>query len=302
MSNKTVSIIIVNYNVKDLLHSCLSSIYKFYSSDFFEIIIVDNNSNDGSLEMIKQNFPSSILISNSSNVGFSEANNQGMKIATGKFILLLNPDTEFINDSLKSMIDYLDSKPEIAILAPKLLNSDGSLQISCWKFPSIINTITETFFLFNILKIGQYSKNKFTSIFETDVASGACLSFRKELTNQIGMLDSNLFWMEDVDYCYRAKSIGKVVYYPETEIIHHSGQSLKQNYKIAISNQIISKLKYSKKHFNTFYFLIGIFFYLIHILSRIFIFFIISPFKNIYFAKFRAYLFTLKSLFIYLFQ
>jgi len=300
MNNKLVSIIIVNYNVKDLLQSCLNSINKFYSNDSFEIIIVDNNSNDGSIEIIKKNFPSCILLSNTTNAGFSEANNQGVKIAKGEYILLLNPDTEFKNDSLNSMIKYLETNPTISIIAPKLLNADGSLQISCWKFPSVLNIIAETFFLHLIFKIGQYSEQMFDSLFEIDVASGACLLFRKELTNQIGLLDSNLFWMEDVDYCYRAKSIGKVVYFPETEIIHHSGKSLRQNYNIAISNQIISKLKYLKKHFNSFYFFIGILFSIIHVITRIIVFGILSPFKNEYLLKLNAYICTMKKLLEYI--
>jgi GT2 family glycosyltransferase len=299
--NQVISVIIVNYNVKELLQECIDSIMKFCPKDFFEIIVIDNASNDGSIEMVMQKFPECIVISNKSNVGFSEANNQGIRIAKGDYIMLLNPDTELMNNSLTMMINYLKINPDICVLAPRLLNTNGSLQISCWRFPTVTSIILETLFLHRIFKVSQYPIEFFDSIFETDFAIGACLIFREELINKIGFLDPDLFWMEDVDFCYRAKSVGKIVYYLEAEIIHHSGQSLRQNYKVAISNQIISKLKYLRKHFNYFKFAIGVFFSFLHILTRAIIFILLSPFNTQYSLKAKAYFYSLIKLLNYLF-
>lgn len=296
-----ISIIIVNYNVKHFILKCLKTIYSTIDPLLkFEVIVIDNASTDGSIEAIQKGFPDCKLIPNSDNVGFSEANNQGIRVSNGDYIMLLNPDTELKNSSFSKMIKYLENNPNISILAPKLLNTDGSLQISCWKFPDVKNIILESLFMHTFFKLNRYSMTNFNSVFEVDFAIGACLMFRKELIDQIGLLDPDLFWMEDVDFCYRAKSIGKIIYYPESIVIHHSGKSLKKNYNIAISNQIISKLKYLKKHFSGFNFILGALFSIFHVLSRLIIFTIISPFQNTYKLKFKAYLYTFKKLINYL--
>jgi GT2 family glycosyltransferase len=127
-----VSVIIVSYNVKQLLFTCLDTLYKFNSILNFEVIVIDNESKDGSVQMVKESFPNVHLIENNFNAGFSGANNQGMRIAKGEFIFLLNPDTEFLDDSLVKLVTFTKSQPEISLVAPKLLNSDHSLQISVW--------------------------------------------------------------------------------------------------------------------------------------------------------------------------
>ena len=175
-----LSIIIVNYNVRDLLYSCLKSIYKYCPKNFLEIILVDNASKDGSIDMIRLEFSECILISNNKNVGFSEANNQGIKIAKGDYIMLLNPDTELKDDAFSGMVNYLKQHPEIAILAPRLLNTDNSLQISCWKFPSVKNIVLESLFMHTILNISKYPEAIFNSISKVDFAVGACLLFKQE--------------------------------------------------------------------------------------------------------------------------
>ncbi len=295
-----LTVVIVNYNVKDLIQNCLSSIYKYCGNIALELIVIDNASTDGSVVMIQNKFPACILISNKTNAGFSEANNQGIRIAKGDFILLLNPDTELRNDSISGMMTYLNKHPSIAMLAPKLLNTDGSLQISCCKFPSVLNIIVEALYLHILFKLRQYPLSNFDTIFDVDYAAGACLLFHKDLINKIGYLDTNLFWMDDVDYCYRAKTVGSVVYFPQSKIIHHSGKSLRQNYNISISNQIISKLKYLRKHFSFITFLVGIIFSLIHVFTRIMIFTVLSPFKKVYFSKSKAYIYTLSKMVSYL--
>ena len=239
-----LSIIIVSYNVKDFLSNCIESIQNNFSSA--EIIVVDNNSSDGSIEMLKEKLPLVKIIANKENKGFSGANNQGIAIAQSENVLLLNPDTEIINSALNKMLEYLHKQNKLCVIGPKLLNSDHSLQISCWKFPGLLEMLLELFYLHIIFGARNYSTEKMKNDFEPEALSGAAMMFKKDLVNKIGGLDENLFWMDDVEFCYRAKKSGaKILYCPEAEIIHHSGKSSTSNQHIVISNQLISKFSLS---------------------------------------------------------
>jgi GT2 family glycosyltransferase len=296
---KKVSIIIVNYNVKDLIIKCLQSIYQF-NTNLFEIIVVDNNSKDGSVEEIKKMFPEVILIENKFNAGFSGANNQGIKRATGDFIFLLNPDTEFKNDVLKSLIDFLINNKDCVIVAPQLLNSDLSIQYSAWKNHSPINLIVETFYLHRFFSTINYPIEKFNSTFQVKTLSGAALFFDRKWLGELIGLDDLLFWMEDIDFCYRAQQLGKLYYTNQAILIHHSGQSQKKNYNISISNQLLSKLKYYKKNFNSVSVLCANISCFIFILSRCCILSVLSPFQSIYDLKRKAYFYTMKRYWKYI--
>lgn len=296
-----VSIIIVSYNVRDLLLKCVESIYKYCKGETaFEIIIVDNSSTDGSVETISHNFPEIIVIANSRNTGFTFANNQGISRAKGKNIFLLNPDTEINSDVLTFMYSETSDLTS-QIIAPKLLNSDGSLQISCYKFPGLFAIIAETFYLHNVFRIYSYKLINFDGKFSPDWASGAALFFRKEVYDIVGPLDEHLFWMDDVDYCLRASIKGiKIYYHPGIEIVHHSGKSSAKNLSVTISNQLISKAKYFLKHQGSISSVISMLFIFIHILSRIIVFFLISIFKRQYKSKLKAYLYTLNKYFYFI--
>ncbi|MFA6922743.1 MAG: glycosyltransferase family 2 protein [Bacteroidales bacterium] len=289
-----LSIVIVSYNVKDYLIKCLDSIYKYISNSInFEIIVVDNNSKDTSPDIIEEKFNKTILIKNNYNAGFPAANNQAFKIAKGNFILMLNPDTELFDDSVNKLFLYIKSNTDISIIGPKILNTDGSLQQSMWRFPTIKHIFAESFYLKNLIK-DKYYKD-INQIIDVNSLSGAVLMFRKELFNIIGMLDENLFWIEDVDFCYRTRqSNHRVVYYPEAQILHHIGQSAKKNYNVSIYNQIFNKINFFKKHNSTFqYFIVWVISF-IHVFYKIILFFLIALFKNIYYKKAKAYLFTFK--------
>jgi GT2 family glycosyltransferase len=296
-----LSIVIVSYNVIDFLYSCIASIQR--SPLVTEVIVVDNNSSDGSVEMIPEKFPFVELIINRENKGFSGANNQGIALATSDNILLLNPDTELKDGSLEKMISYLQTQSELCIIGPKLINSDGSLQLSCLNFPNVFSIIAEAFYLHFLFSSKKYFRNKMKNIFNADAMSGAALLFRKELVNKVGFLDENLFWMEDVDLCYRNKNInGLNIYFPDAEIVHHSGQSAKKNYNISISNQLISKLKFFRKHKKYLSFFFSAIFIFIHIISRIIIFGCMSLFSTISRKKCNAYSFSFVRFFTYLFN
>jgi GT2 family glycosyltransferase len=296
------SVVIVSYNVKEFLLSCIESVYRSDRKNI-EIIVVDNNSSDGSLSLLKQKYPDVILIENKSNAGFSEANNQGIKIAKGDFIFLLNPDTKLRLDTISVLRKFLEEHADAGIVAPRLLNADGSLQVSAFKFPSLINIIAETLYVHLFFNIGNYSPSEFEKTFQPNVASGAALMFKRELINSIGYLDPVLFWMEDVDFCFRARAGGsKVFYLPGTEVIHYSGESQKKNLLVAISNQLISKLKFERKHGSVITFFFASFFILIHILSRLVVFFFASLIGVNYRMKRAAYFYALKKYFKFIFK
>ena len=262
-----------------------------------EIILVDNLSNDGTVEMVKREFPMVKLILPNNNLGFSLANNEGLLVSTGDYILLLNPDTEVYENTLKIIVNQLQLN-EANLLAPKLINPDGSLQISFWKRPIVFDSFLELFFLNTIIKRNKYSiypnKN-----FIVDSASGAALAFSRNSYEIIGGLDPILFWMEDSDLCERYRLAGRcVLYIPDAVVMHIGGVSSKKNQNKVISNQLLSRLKYFKKHKNriNFYFLVFIVF--LHIISRIIIFNIFFLFNKTQKAK--AYQFSLLKFFRYL--
>ncbi len=288
-----ISVVIVSYKVPELLLACLHAIRKSVTEGPIEVIVVDNNSGDGSMEAVRNTFPEVNVIENRYNAGFSRANNQGIQLSSGEYIFLLNPDTEVEPEAIGLLARYLDAHPQTAVLAPKLLNTDGSLQISAWQEPGLAHLVSETFFLHKLISGGNYPKTAFRSIFEPASASGAALFFRKSLCNQIGMLDENLFWMEDVDFCVRARSIGSLVYLPHARVKHHIGQSQKKNYNLAICNQLLSKLKYLHKRRSRFIWMLAALNCLVFICTRIIAFSMASPFGTIYRLKAKAYLYSL---------
>ena len=298
-----ISIIIVNYNVKQLLLDCLNSIYTQSRAGLvIETIVVDNNSSDDSVAAVIAAFPQVTVIANKFNAGFSGANNQGMGIAKGKCIFLLNPDTEIVRDAIEQLYNYTLMEPSCAIVAPQLLNSDRSLQVSAWKNHTAADLFLETFFMHKLFGRLKYPSEQFGKTFKAESLSGAALFFRKKLVDQIGMLDERLFWMEDIDFCLRAQSEGSLVYLHTAQVLHHSGQSQKKNYNVAIANQLLSKLKFYKKHASAFSVVIANLSCFIFILSRLIVFSVLSPFRKLYRLKAKAYFYTLKRFFSYVFR
>jgi GT2 family glycosyltransferase len=243
MNQPEISVIIVSYNVKAYLQPCIKSVLQ-QNGISPEVVVVDNNSTDGTVEMLQQNFPSVKLIKNITNKGFSGANNQGIKASRGQYILLLNPDTEIKqNDCLQRLSRSIENNKD-GIVAPCLLNSDGSYQHSYWNISGIKELLYETFYMH---KAGRVKAKPQGPLF-VEAASGAALLMERTLVEKIGLLDENMFWMEDTDFCYRVREAGgKVLYNPEEEIIHHGGKS-SGNYSVVIPNQVISKIKFYKKH------------------------------------------------------
>ncbi|MBX3164402.1 MAG: glycosyltransferase family 2 protein [Bacteroidetes bacterium] len=296
-----ISIIIVSYKVRDLILKCLQTVFESEKKSEIEVIVIDNNSSDDSVSEIKKHFPQVILLENKHNVGFSEANNQGLRMANGIFIFLLNPDTEISPNTLNLLEEHLQKNPKTKIVAPRLLNSDKSIQQSAWKNHKLADLFLELFFLHGIFNFKNYPVSRFNTETEIETASGAALFFRKELVTEIGELDKNLFWTEDIDFCFRAHKTGNIVYLPQAQVIHHSGKSSKTNFNIPVSNQIISKIKYFKKHHSLLTFILSVVLSYMQVFSRIILFLCLAPFINSAKYKFKAYVYTFKKLNRYIF-
>jgi N-acetylglucosaminyl-diphospho-decaprenol L-rhamnosyltransferase len=229
-----LSIIIVSYNGREHLRKCLQSLAAHGPGVEHEVIVVDNASQDGSAEMVAAEFPQARLLTLPKNVGFAAGANRGIRNAGGEAIVLLNPDSELEEDVFGPMLAYLRENPDIGILAPKLRDEDGSLQLSCRRFP----TFSVAFFNRYSLLTRLLPRNRFSArylltdwdhsaIAAVDWVSGACLMARRSLFEEIGPLDEGYFmYIEDVDLCQRVHRAGyKVVYFPEAAITHHIGRS-----------------------------------------------------------------------------
>ncbi|MBM4467019.1 MAG: glycosyltransferase family 2 protein, partial [Chloroflexi bacterium] len=252
-----LSIVIVNWNVRDLLRICLHSIFQLPLSNFQrEVIVVDNASSDGSVAMIEEEFPQVQLIANSENVGFTVGNNQGIAASRGRYILLLNPDTEIVGDALATMVEYMDEHPQVGALGPQLLNPNGSIQSSRRRFPTMTTAFLESTILQQrfpdnaVLRRYYILDHPDDEIQEVDWVTGACLLARRKTVEEVGLLDEGFFmYSEELDWCRRAKERGwKVVYLPTARVIHHGAQSSEQVKSFQHIQFQRSKIRYFRKH------------------------------------------------------
>jgi len=292
-----ISIVVVNYNVKDFLLRCLESIYSS-NIDQIEVILVDNASNDGSIEAVSTIYPQTIILKNLNNIGFPAANNQAFKIARGKYIFMLNPDAELFKNTLETLFSFMEENPNVDIIAPQILNTDGSWQQSVWRFLTLYSIFCEMLYMKFLLNKKDYNDQNKNELFEADSFSGAAIFFNREVLNKIGMLDETMFWIEDIDFCYRAKKTGlKLIYYPYCKVMHHIGQSARKDYKISISNQIFNKIKFFRKHYNPISYFSVIFISYFHVILKFLIFGLLSIFKKEYRKKAVAYFYTLGKIY-----
>ena len=231
-----VSIVIISYNVSDLLNDCIVSIKKETSCNY-EIIVVDNNSKDNSAEMLKTCHPDVRLIQNEMNVGFAKANNQAFKEASGKYILMLNPDTVVLNKAIDKLVQFMDEYPDAGAAGCKLLYPDMSLHPSCRRFTTIwseVYSLSLLFVLFNTYSnLNDLLPPKFdyNKINEVDYVWGACMILRGKAIERVGMLDERYFmYAEEQDWCFQAKKAGwKIYYIPDGQVIHIGGASSSRN-------------------------------------------------------------------------
>ena len=271
-----ISIIIVNYNVEHFLEQCLKSVRLAVKNVKAEVFVVDNISIDGSVAMVKEKFPEVILIENKDNVGFSRANNQAMRMAKGKYVLLLNPDTVVEEDTFFKTVKFMDETPDCGGLGVKMIDGKGVfLPESKRGLPTPAVAFYKIFGFSKIFpkskKFGKYHLGylPMDETNEIEILSGAYMMMRKEALDKVGLLDEDFFmYGEDIDLSYRIVLGGyKNYYFPETSIIHYKGESTKKssvNYVFVFYNAMIifAKKHFSAKNAKTFSFLINIAIYL----------------------------------------
>ncbi|MCX5748931.1 MAG: glycosyltransferase family 2 protein [Candidatus Saganbacteria bacterium] len=253
-----LSICIVGWNVREFLKKCLDSIYTNPPACDFEVIVTDNNSSDGSVEMVRASYPRVNLIINNNNLGFSTANNQCIKQSKGKYILLLNPDTEVLPGALDKLIAFFNGHPDAAAVAPKLLNPDLSLQRSVLSFPTLGAMIMRLIFIEQIWPGNPYSSKylmagfKHDMVMEIDQPMGAAIMLRKDVLDKVGLFDEESFmFFDEVDLCTRIKKAGwKIFFTPTAQIVHHGGSSIKKWGPLKLGKHWTrSRNHYFKKHF-----------------------------------------------------
>jgi GT2 family glycosyltransferase len=229
-----ISIVIVSYNSREHLRRCLASLEAHSPPVGREIIVVDNDSRDGSAPMVASEFADVRLLRMPQNLGFAAGANRGAREASGEAVVLLNPDSEIEADPFAPMLAYLREHDDAGIVAPRLLDPGGSLQLSCRSFPGFTVALFNRYSLLTrLLPRNRYSKRyllsdwQHDSICDVDWVSGACLMIRRSLFEDIGLLDEGYFmYIEDVDLCQRVHRAGySVVYLPQASVIHHIGQS-----------------------------------------------------------------------------
>ncbi|MGQ9466064.1 MAG: glycosyltransferase family 2 protein [Anaerolineae bacterium] len=250
-----LSVIIVNWNVQDLLRHCLHSIFANWPTSQMEIIVVDNASTDGSAEMVSAEFPDVQLIVNTENRGFPAANNQGLAVARGRYILLLNPDTEVLGDALATLIAFADAHPDVGVVGPQLLNPDGTVQSSRRRFPTLMTALFESTWLQpyaprRLLEHYYVLDRPDDAVQDVDWVTGAALMARREAVEQVGPLDEGFFmYSEELDWCRRFREAGwRVVYLPTARIVHYVGKSSEQVLPARHIHFQTSKVRYFRKH------------------------------------------------------
>lgn len=265
-NNMDLSIIILNYKAKGLTKQCLKSLQLLNPKIKYEIIVVDNASHDGTAEMVREEFPEIKLIESMVNCGYAAGNNLGIRKATGKYLMILNPDVSIMNNSIDVLYRFMEDHPSVGLAGPKLINPDGTTQTSCRTFPS-----WQTLLLYRRTPLGRlpgprrklhrhlmldfdHRQNK-----TVDWMIGACFFVRASALSKVGLLDERFFlYLEDIDWCRRFWQEGYQVYYvAEAEMIHYHQRFSAENpgikgiFSYATRIHITSAIKYFTKYYGT---------------------------------------------------
>jgi GT2 family glycosyltransferase len=247
-----ISFIIVSWNTRDLLVDCLNSIEKHAKGYSFETFVVDNNSSDGSSALVEKLFHNRVnLIRNSENMGFGRANNQAIKYAKGRYVILLNSDTVLNEGTVSGLVSFLDNHGDAAMSGPRMTDENGKPQNSYDNFPALITELLNKSILRKLFPekfAGKSLKKKLP--FEVDSLIGACIAIRSEAIKEVGMFDEDyFFFLEETDWCFRMRKAGwKIFHQPEINIIHLQGQSKKIRPVLSWIEYYRSLYKYFKKN------------------------------------------------------
>ncbi|MBI5957016.1 MAG: glycosyltransferase family 2 protein [Chloroflexi bacterium] len=262
-----LSVVIVSYNTRELLRDCLRSVFRSEDGGGsaerrgsthwpFEVWVVDNASTDGSAEMVRQEFPQAKLIANGENRGFAAASNQAIEQCSGRYVLLLNPDTIVLDDALGSLVRFMDAHPRVGVAGARLVNRDGSFQHSAFRFPTLWMSLFDFYSpnhrITNSRLNGRYPVRDYDHPFPIDHPLGACLMVRRETIQQVGLLDERFFmYCEEVDWCLRIKRAGWEIYYvPEARVVHYVAKSTNQFREAMFLQLHKSRSLLFAKHYN----------------------------------------------------
>ena len=272
-----LSIVIVNWNTRNVLEKCLASIYEFSPNCIYEVIVVDNASDDDSVSMIEEFFQEVIVIKNSTNLGFAQACNQGIAISKGHYVLLVNPDVQIINDAINKLLAFAESRQNAHILGCRVLGQDRKLQQSCLMFPSLLNILIWGLFLHRLFPNNKLFGRQDMTWWDAnderhvEVIKGCFFLVREELFSEIGTFDEDYFiYAEEADFCYRCKQAGyEILFTPSAEVVHFGEQSTKQKpFKMKLQLYKSYSL-YFKKHHSKPKYMVASFFILIFVVLRI---------------------------------
>jgi len=252
-----VSVIIVSWNTCSITRDCLRSVFDETRGIDFEVIVVDNASSDGSAEMVRREFPRAVLIENRQNRGFAAANNQAMRVARGKYVLLLNSDTVLIDGAIQECFAFIEKHPEAAVVGCKALNEDGSLQFTCSMFPGLLNQLLLATGLSSALGGNRFFGRAdmtwwdHNELREVDFVAGCFMLVRRAAVEQVGVMDENYFmYAEEADWCLRFRRAGwKVFYYPDARFHHLLGASEKSSVRDMTLERRKSLLYFFRKNF-----------------------------------------------------
>jgi GT2 family glycosyltransferase len=255
MKTVVLSIIIVHYKTRDLTLQCLHSIQEFSPRVPYEVLLIDNGSQDDIGAVIAEKFPAVRLIETGRNEGFSQANNLGVVNARGRCILLLNSDTKILGPVFDRLVQYMESHPEVGAVGPQHVGGDGRHQVSYGKFPNLFSEVLRKIVDYQIAlndpNIRGYLTDFCSTEREVDWLSGSCLLLRREALRQAGLLDEAFFmYFEDIDLCKRLHDHGwRIVFCPMSKILHYSGQSVKQNILAGLVAYRQSQIYFARKHY-----------------------------------------------------
>ena len=277
MNDPDVAIVIVSWNTREILRDCLRSVYENAGTVDFQVIVVDNASTDGSAPMVATDFPRVQLIANTENRGFAAANNQGMALARGRYVLLLNSDTVVLDRAIEKAVAFADTHPEAAVVGCRVLNVDRTLQPTCFMFPSALNLLLSFTYAYKLFPKSRFWGRELMTywdrndIRQVDVVTGCFMLVRQEAIAQVGRMDDSFFmYAEETDWCYRFRAAGwKVMFVPSANIIHLGGASSRQvasKMRLQTSGSI---LYFLKKHKSRWEYVLGCLFTALFFLVRV---------------------------------
>ena len=271
------TVVIVSWNTREILRDCLQSVFGQTKDIAFEVIVVDNHSQDGSVEMVRKTFPQARVIANTTNRGFAAANNQGIDIAEGRYVLLLNSDTVVLDGAIQKIVAFADARPEAGVFGCRVLNSDRTLQPTCFMYPSLLNMFLSSTYLYKLFPRNRFFGRERMTWWdrsderEVEVVTGCFIMVRRKAIDQVGLLDENFFmYGEETDWCWRFNRAGwKVLFTPESKIIHIGGQSsriIKHEMHLQIRASI---LLFLRKHRSRFVYHVSVLFVSLFYLIRL---------------------------------